>query len=90
LRQLSSATTSNGRYSSRPRRYSDAELTEPYAVLFAADLTDDVLAEAEAIKAQAAQRTPESQSDSPEPFGSGCSYFVKLAEGEGFEPSRQD
>jgi site-specific DNA recombinase len=65
----------------------DAELTEPYAVLLADDLAEDVLAEAEAIKAQAAQRAPESQDGSPKPFAAGCSYFVKMAEREGFEPS---
>jgi hypothetical protein len=65
----------------------DAELTEPYAVLLADGLAEDVLAEAEAIKAQAAQRAPKSQAGSPEPFAAGCSYFVKMAEREGFEPS---
>jgi site-specific DNA recombinase len=70
-------------------RVTSAELTEPYALLLADNLAEDMLAEAEAIKAQAAQRAPESQSGSPKPFAAACSNFVKLAEGEGFEPPRR-
>ena len=66
-----------------------AELTEPYALLLADNLAEDVLAEAETIKARATKRAPESQTDSPEPFATGCSYFVKMAEREGFEPSNE-
>ncbi len=68
-------------------RVTGAELTEPYALLLAGGLAENVLAEAEAIKAQAAERAPESRSGSPKPFASECSYFVKLAEGERFELS---
>jgi site-specific DNA recombinase len=65
-------------------RITGAELTEPYAVLLADDLVDGVLAEAEAIV-----NASNSSEDGPEgPSSAGCSYFVKLAEGEGFEPSR--
>ena len=69
-------------------RISSAELTEPYAVLLADDLAEGVLAEVQAITAQAAQRAPESRSGSPKPFGA-SSYFEQLAEGEGFEPSSE-
>jgi len=49
--------------------------------LLANDLTDDVLAEAEAIRTQAAQRAPESRSGSSKPFAAAASsYFVKMAE----------
>ena len=41
-----------------------AELTEPYAALLADDLTEGVLAEAEALKAQAAQKERASE-DNP-------------------------
>ena len=67
-------------------RITGAELTEPYALLLADDLAEDMLAEAEAIKAQAAQRAPESQPGSPKPLASGCSIFVKMAEPEEVEP----
>jgi site-specific DNA recombinase len=70
-------------------RITGAELTEPYALLLADDLAEDMLAEAEAIKAQATQRAPESQSGSPKPFASGCSIFVKMAERGGFEPPNE-
>jgi site-specific DNA recombinase len=69
-------------------RIARAELTEPYVLLLAENFAEDVRAEAEAITAQAAQRAPKSRR-SPEPFASGCSYFVKLAEREGFEPSNE-
>jgi site-specific DNA recombinase len=70
-------------------RITGAELTEPYAVLLAEDLAENVLAEAEAIKARAAKRAPESQGGSPKPFAAGCSYFVKMAERGGFEPPNE-
>lgn len=60
-----------------------ADLTEPYAVLLEAGLTDGVSAEITAI------RTAKTREDGPgEPSSAGCSYFVKMAEREGFEPSR--
>jgi site-specific DNA recombinase len=70
---------------------SHAELTEPYTALLADGLAEDVRAEAEALKAQAAQteRASESQSCSLKPFAADRSYFVKLAEREGFEPSNE-
>jgi site-specific DNA recombinase len=65
-------------------RINGAELTEPYAVLLADDLVPGVLAEAEAIAAS------ESSKDDPEgPSSADVSYFVKMAEREGFEPSRE-
>jgi site-specific DNA recombinase len=70
-------------------RITGAELTEPYALLLADGLADAVMAEAEALKAAQAKRAPESQSCSLKPFTADSSYFVKLAEGEGFEPSRR-
>jgi hypothetical protein len=57
-------------------RITGAELTEPYALLLADNLAEDVLSEAEAI----AQRASESQSGSPKPFVAvDGSYFVKMA-----------
>jgi site-specific DNA recombinase len=67
-----------------------AELTEPYALLLANDLATDVLAEAETIKAQAAQRAPKGRSGPAKPFVLGpSSYFVKMAEGGRFELPRR-
>jgi hypothetical protein len=60
-------------------RVAGAELTEPYALLLADNLADDLLIEAEAIKAQAAARAPESQTGSPKPLAAGCSNIVKMA-----------
>ncbi len=61
-------------------RITGAELTEPYAVLLADDLAESVQAEAEAIKAQAAKRTPERRSGSPKPFAfATCANFVNMA-----------
>jgi hypothetical protein len=68
-------------------RITRADLTEPYALLLADGFTEDVLAEADAITARAAQEAPESHATAPEPLVAGCSYFVKMAEREGFEPS---
>jgi site-specific DNA recombinase len=64
------------------------ELTEPYALLLAEDFAKDVLAEAEAITTTAAKRASGRPPLAPKPFAE-CSYFFKLAEGEGFEPSGQ-
>jgi site-specific DNA recombinase len=58
-----------------------AELTEPYAVLLADELTPGVLAEAEAIAASNGKDDPEGSPSTD------VSYFVKLAEGVGFEPT---
>ena len=66
-----------------------AELSEPYALLLADNLAEDMLAEAEAIKAQATARAPESQTGSPKLLAAGCSNIVKMAEREGFEPSNE-
>jgi site-specific DNA recombinase len=68
-----------------------AELTPPYAALLAENFAEDVLAEAETIKAQAdAERAPESRSGSPKPVGGGAvSYYELMAEREGFEPSNE-
>ena len=63
----------------------NAELTEPYAVLLADELTPGVLAEAETIA-----RASESSKGSPEGLPAvPCSNFEVLAEREGFEPSRE-
>ena len=71
-------------------RITGAELTEPYAVLLTEDLAEDVLAEAEAIAAQATKRAPKGQADPPKPFRLGASsYFVKMAERAGFEPAME-
>ncbi len=62
-----------------------AELTEPYTALLADNLVSDVLSEVESIRAQ----TERTEDDPDEPSSAAlCSNFVKLAEGEGFEPSR--
>ncbi len=66
-------------------RITGAELTEPYALLLADNLTEDVLNEAETIT----QRASESQSSPPKPFVVDSSYFVNMAEREGFEPSNE-
>jgi site-specific DNA recombinase len=67
-----------------------AELTEPYTLLLADDLAEDVLAEAETIKAQAAQRAPQGHTDPTKPFAlTPCSIFVKMAERGGFEPPNE-
>lgn len=59
-----------------------SELTEPYAVLLAERLVEEVLAEAEAIR-----RSAESREDDPEGSSStDVSNFVKLAGGPGLEP----
>ncbi len=71
-------------------RITKAELTEPYALLLADDLAEGVLAEAEAITAQAnAERASDSQIGYPKPFAVACSYFVKMAERAGFEPAME-
>ena len=71
-------------------RITGAELTEPYAVLLEDELPENVMAEVEAITAQAAKRAPESQSGTPKPFASGVSsYFDVMAERGGFEPPNE-
>lgn len=72
-------------------RVSGAELTEPYAVLLADGLAEGVMAEVETMTKEAAhkEKASESQSGSPKPSQDAISYFVKLAEGEGFEPSSE-
>ena len=71
-------------------RITGAELTEPYAILLADDLSESVHAEAETIKAQAAKRAPESRSGSPKPFAfATCANFVNMAERGGFEPPNE-
>jgi site-specific DNA recombinase len=64
------------------------ELTEPYALLLAENATDEAFAWAKAIKAG---KDPQSTRKRPDGALSGedVSIFVKLAEGEGFEPSGQ-
>jgi site-specific DNA recombinase len=63
-----------------------AELTEPYQELLAEDLVATITNEVELIR----QGTAKAESGpSIEPLSGGCSIFVKLAEGEGFEPSDQ-
>jgi site-specific DNA recombinase len=64
-------------------RITGAELTEPYAVLLAEDLAPAVLAEAEAI----ASGSPNGKDDPERSSSTDVSYFVKLAEGVGFEPT---
>lgn len=63
-------------------RITGAELTDPYAVLLANDLVPGVIAEAEAIAASNGKDDPEGSSFTD------VSYFVKMAEGVGFEPTR--
>ena len=64
------------------------ELTEPYAVLLAENATDKALAWVEAIQAE--KRPQEPAGRLPKALSSGdISIFVKLAEGEGFEPSSE-
>ena len=62
------------------------ELTEPYALLLADQTTEEVLAHVAAIKAGEkpwnARKRPDGALS-----GADISIFVKLAEGEGFEPS---
>ena len=67
-------------------RIVSAELTEPYAVLLAADLAEGVLAEVEAIRNAASKAE-----DGPvEPSSDATrSYFEVLAERVGFEPTRR-
>ena len=60
-----------------------ADLTEPYAALLASNLTAGVLAETAALTSGNSEDGPEE----PSSAGAGVSYFVKMAEGEGFEPS---
>ena len=65
-------------------RVVDAELTEPYAVLLADNLAEDVLAEAERIHALSAK----TENDPVGPSStSACVTFEVLAEGVGFEPT---
>ncbi len=70
-------------------RITRAELTEPYALLLAEHFTEEVMAEVEAIQAQAQQdeqRASESQCSSPKPFVAvDSSNFVKMAEEARFE-----
>jgi hypothetical protein len=66
---------------------SGAHLTEPYAAVLAENLVSDVLTEADAIRSGAWQA--ESGPEGPLSVGVG-SIFVKMAEGEGFEPSSQE
>jgi site-specific DNA recombinase len=71
-------------------RITGAELTEPYAVLLEDELAEGVMAEVEAITAQAAKRAPESRSGSPKPFVlDASSYFDVMAERAGFEPAME-
>ena len=64
----------------------EAELTEPYATLLADDLTEKVLAEVRRIKA-AAKAPNARKRPIGAPSGDDISMYLKLAEGEGFEPS---
>jgi site-specific DNA recombinase len=62
----------------------DAELTEPYALLLADDLVPDILTEVEAITAAAgAAGTPEGQIGAPKPPAAWCSYFDVMAGSRG-------
>ncbi len=65
-------------------RVSRAELTKPYALLLDKHLPNKVLNQVELIRQ--ASTTAGSGPNEPLP-DAGCSIFVKLAEGEGFEPS---
>jgi hypothetical protein len=65
----------------------DAVLTEPYAAPLADDLVEGVLNEAGLTRAAASNA--ESGPAEP-PSGADVSIFVKLAEGEGFEPSSEE
>jgi site-specific DNA recombinase len=70
-------------------RIDRAELTEVYAVLLAEDFAEDVLAEAEAITANAgldAEKALESQSGDPKPSVAAVSYFSEMVPLPGFEP----
>jgi site-specific DNA recombinase len=61
-----------------------AELTEPYAVLLDPELVADITTEVQLIRAA----TTNAEDGPYEPSSAAaCSIFVKLAEGEGFEPS---
>jgi hypothetical protein len=67
-------------------RITRAELAEPYALLLAENLAEDVLSEAEAIT----QRASESQAGSPKPFVAvDSSYFIKLAGSSGRVSNRE-
>ncbi len=74
----------------------DAELTEPYAVLLADGLTAAVVAEAEQITAGATNAGTATLGSTKRKDGlerpsfaaaTSVSYFVKMAEGAGFEPA---
>jgi hypothetical protein len=67
-------------------RITGAELTESYATLLADGLAEGVMTEVEALLAE---RASGSQSAPLKPFAADSSYFVKLAEREGFEPSME-
>ena len=64
--------------------FTEAELTERFAVLLADNLAEEVLVEAEQIRQQAAK-----EKDGPRGPSSlaACSHFTNMAEREGFEPS---
>jgi site-specific DNA recombinase len=63
-----------------------AELTKPYRELLAKDLVANITNEVRLLR-RAATPAP---SGSFGRLGAGCSIFVKLAEGEGFEPSSEE
>ena len=67
-------------------RVVDAELTEPYAVLLADGLAEEVLAEAEQIRDTAAKAEGDPEGS---PSVAGVSIFETLAERVGFEPTRR-
>jgi site-specific DNA recombinase len=72
-------------------RIASAELTEPYALLLRGHFAEDVVAEAEAITAQAAQdakKASGSHESSLKPFANDVSYYELLANIEG-KPSKQ-
>ena len=66
-------------------RVTDAELTDTYAALLADGLAEGVLAEAEAITAGSKAK----DGPSAEPSFAGVSYYERMAEREGFEPSNE-
>ena len=68
-------------------RVSRAEMTTPYAILLDKHLPNKVMNEVELIRQ--ASTTAGSGPNEPLP-DAGCSIFVKLAEGEGFEPSSEE
>jgi site-specific DNA recombinase len=71
---------------------SRVELTPPYAVLLAEGLFEQVEAEAQAIRqdGEASDPTRNRAGSAAERSSGPVSIFVKLAEGEGFEPSSEE